>query len=111
MARLHRSKISELLKTRLSQRKYDASYSVALDLFRTLLPSRVLRALELYDNGGVPLIELERHCINAVLEISESLLPTLIYQLDMAVAHAERLSPRVMHLAEADDIALGMLAL
>jgi hypothetical protein len=111
MMRLHRTKISELLEVRLSQRRYDASHTVALDLFRTLLPPRMLRALELYGSAGVPLVELERWSIDAVLEISESLLPTLIYQLDMAVAHAEGSSPRVTHLAQVDEIALDMLAL
>ncbi|MDO8981317.1 MAG: hypothetical protein Q7V17_19030 [Afipia sp.] len=111
MARLHRTKISEFLKVRLSQRKYDVSHTVALDSFQTLLPSRMLRALELYGQGEVPLVELERYSINAVLEISDSLLPTLIYQLDVAIAHAERSSQLVTRLTDEDDIALGMLAL
>lgn len=111
MALLHRAKISALLKVRLSQRKYDVSHTVALDSFRALLPSRMLRALELYNQGEVPLVELERHSIDAVLEISESLLPTLIYQLDVAIAHAERASQLVTHLTDEDDIALGMFAL
>jgi hypothetical protein len=110
MARLHRAKISELLKVRLSQRRYDVSHTVALDSFRTLLPSRMLRALELHNQGEVPLVELERHSIDAVLEISDSLLPTLIYQLDVAIAHAERSSPLVTRLTDEDDIAIGMLS-
>lgn len=112
MARLHRAKISEFLKVRLSQRKYHVSHTVALDSFRTLLPSRMLRALKLYDQGEVPLVELERHSIDAVLEISESLVPTLVYQLDVAIGQAERSSPLATgHLSDEDDIALGMLAL
>ncbi|MBV9978457.1 hypothetical protein [Bradyrhizobium sp.] len=112
MTRLHRTEVSELLKIRLSKREYDVSHTVSLDSFRTLLPPRVIRALELYGSEGVPLVELERKSADAVFEISESLLPTLVYQLDVAVRHAECASPIVTgHLSDEDDIALGMLAL
>lgn len=112
MMRLRRTELGELLQLRLSQRKYDVSHVVALEVFRTLLPSRMLRALECYRNETVPLVELERYSIDAVREIAEDLLPTLIYQLDLAIAHAERVSPLVSEwLSEEDELALGMLAL
>jgi hypothetical protein len=110
LAHFHRAKTSELLKFQFARRKYDGSHTVSLDAFRTLLPSRVLRALEMYGQGRVPLVELQRHSIDAVLEISGSLLPTLIYRLDVAIAHAEHSAQLVTRLADEDDIALGMLA-
>lgn len=111
MMRLHRTQLSELLQLRLSQRRYDVSYTVALDPFQTLLPARIVRALELYGHGLVPLVELERNSATAVLEISERRLPSLIYQLDVAIGQAERSSPLATgHLSDEDDIALGVLA-
>jgi hypothetical protein len=111
MMRLRRTRLSELLQLRLSQRKYDVSHVVPLDAFLTLLPSRMLRALTLYGSETVPLVELERYSINAVREISEDLLPTLTYQLDLAVEYAERVSPLVRGcLSDEEEIALGMLA-
>ena len=112
MTRQHRIELNELLKVRLSRRKYDVSHTVSLESFRTLLPSRVIRALELYGSEGVPLVELERKSADAVFEISENLLPSLVYQLDVAVRHAECSSPLVTgHLSDEDAIALGMIAL
>jgi hypothetical protein len=112
MTRLRRAKISELIKVRLSQRKYEASHVVALEPFRALLPSRILRVLEIYGSEGVPLVELERKAADAIFDISENLLPSLVYQLDVAVRHAERSSPLVPgYLSDEEAIALGMLAL
>lgn len=109
--RLFRTKLSDLLKARLSERKYDVFHTVDLDPFRTLLPLRVLRVLELHGSEQVPLREVERYSVDSVLEIPDELLPTLVYQLDLAVDHAERSAPRSTgYLSDDDHIALGMLA-
>lgn len=79
------------LLTRLScGRRYDSGRNVPLGPFRPYLPSRIAKVLEHYGSTGVPLIELEKQCAEALLEIPECHIASLIYQLDVAIDAARK---------------------
>ena len=86
-----RRQTRELLLTRLlCGRRYDSGHNVLLDPFRPYLPSRIAKLLEHYGNETVPLIELEQQCAEALLEVPECDIASLIYQLDVAIDAARK---------------------
>jgi hypothetical protein len=81
-----REQTSELLRQRLSRpADYDRAHCVSLEPFYRLLPARISKMLELNGGHKVPLIALEQESVHAVLEIPESHMSALIYQLDLAI--------------------------
>lgn len=94
--RLWREQVRELLYCRMVNRSgNDMSHHISIEPFRTLLPIRSLKTLELHGGRSAPLLAIEKESVGACLEISNNQLATLQYELDIAIdAIQKAMSPR-----------------
>jgi hypothetical protein len=79
----------DLLRSRLSHRKYDGTFRVPLTDYERWLPKYTTEAFKRYGEEGVPLLVIEGEAFNLVPSLTDHDLADLVYQLDCDVQRAQ----------------------
>lgn len=84
-----RNEVRELLSSRLNfAHSYPLGHHVSFRPYRTLLPQYLVNTLAHYGRRTVPLAEVERQSVDAVLSMERKDIVDLLYQLDSDIFRA-----------------------